>query len=230
MLGLVRGWRGGRHIPPPWLDKLLFEYPADRGPADLDTRPYHLPRDGPSAKVLLGAELADLMNSLAYTFMQPIPGRRSQQLIRTILIEQRLLPRIDGVSMESESIGGLFGAPLSQGSQLHDLRPLLRREVGALSGRLGQPTGSKDLQLPFEQSRLGIQMIPLGSQPDLIVWIGQHTCSRDAIRLGQGCCNRINQVPHASCSETVYPGCYGCFSSRIDDLGSSQNPGPQQLY
>ena len=137
MLGPMRGWRGGRHIPRPRLYKLLFEYPADRCPADLDTRPYHLPRDGSSSKILLGAELADLMNSLSYTFMQPIPGRRSQQLIGTILINQRLLPRVDGVCMQSESVSGLLGAPLSQGSQLHDLSPLLRGEVGAFSGWLG---------------------------------------------------------------------------------------------
>ncbi len=133
---MMRGWGWSRAVLPPRPGKVFFQYPADRGPADLDARADQLPCDGSSTKVILRAEAADLVNGVPHPFMQSIPWRRSEQLIHPILVQQRFLPRADGVRVQPESIGGLLCAPLAQCRQLHDLRPLLGGEVGALSWRL----------------------------------------------------------------------------------------------
>ena len=83
-----------------------------------------------------------------------------------------------------------------------------------------------DFELKPEELRITACGLSGYSDLCLDASFGQCTSPEDAVWLGHGRRNRINQVPHASRLEAVHPGCYVQFWIRIDDLGSSQSAGP----
>jgi len=109
--------------------------------------------------------------------MQPVPVRCPQELIRPTLVQECLLPGVDVVFVEAKAARGMGDAPLAKCGQLQDFGPQFGREMGVLSGWLGQSLGPEDLQLAFEQRGFCIKMITLGFHPHRGRRVGQHTGS-----------------------------------------------------
>lgn len=169
--------------------------PPDRCPADPDPRADHVPRDRPRPELTLRAEPSDLVHRPSHRRVQPVPGRLAEQTRRTALVPQRLLPVPDRVWMQAEPGGGFLGSPASQRSQLQNLRPLFRRELGPPTRRPREPLRAEDREFPLEQHGLGVHMVPLGEQPFHRRRMPERAGPRQPVALGHGDCHRFDQVP-----------------------------------
>lgn len=172
-------WRGACHHtaasgPLSRTTRLFFKDAPDRGPADSDASPQDVPCDGPSPELRFREGLPDLTDQPSHAAVDFVPGRSTEQLLRSDLVFDRFLPVADRVGVNDKTLPRNLRRPTAQPHDMQDLGSLLGQKMSPLLGRLPAALAPHDCELPLQHSGLAEEHIALDHQPHYRGIVGKH--------------------------------------------------------